>query len=259
MALLSARDIHKKYDDTEVLKGVDLDVEQSQVVALIGASGSGKTTFLRCINLLEEYHQGRIELDGEAIGYAANGRRRRLGERQISAQRARIGMVFQSFNLFPHMTAEANVMLGLTKVRNMPVREAQDRARHWLDRVGLAERRQHYPYQLSGGQQQRVAIARAVAMEPRLMLFDEVTSALDPELVAEVLAVMQDLAKSGMTMVVVSHEMLFVRDVATRVVFMDGGLIAQSGTPDEVLHHPESERLRSFLGRFHGLFGAPAL
>jgi polar amino acid transport system ATP-binding protein len=257
MALLSARDIHKKYDDTEVLKGIDLDIEQGQVVALIGASGSGKTTFLRCINLLEEYHQGRIELDGEAIGYAADGRRKRLGERQISAQRARIGMVFQSFNLFPHMTAEANVMLGLTKVRGMANAEAEERARHWLDRVGLADRRQHYPYQLSGGQQQRVAIARAVAMEPRLMLFDEVTSALDPELVAEVLAVMQDLAKSGMTMVVVSHEMLFVRDVANQVVFMDGGLVAQKGTPDEVLHNPETERLRSFLGRFHGLFGAP--
>ena len=225
------------------------------MVALIGASGSGKTTFLRCINLLEEYHRGRIELDGESIGYAADGRRRKLGERQVSAQRARIGMVFQSFNLFPHMTAEANVMLGLTKVRGMANAEAEERARHWLDRVGLDDRRRHYPYQLSGGQQQRVAIARAVAMEPRLMLFDEVTSALDPELVAEVLAVMQDLARSGMTMVVVSHEMLFVRDVATRVIFMDGGLIAQSGTPDEVLHNPETERLQSFLGRFHGLFG----
>jgi polar amino acid transport system ATP-binding protein len=255
MALLSARDIHKKYDDTEVLKGIDLDIEQSEVVALIGASGSGKTTFLRCINLLEEYHQGRIELEGESIGYTASGRRRKLGERQISAQRAKIGMVFQSFNLFPHMTAEANVMLGLTKVRGMSNAEAADRARHWLDRVGLADRRRHYPYQLSGGQQQRVAIARAVAMEPRLMLFDEVTSALDPELVAEVLAVMQDLARSGMTMVVVSHEMLFVRDVATRVVFMDGGLVAQSGTPDEVLHNPQTERLQSFLGRFHGIFG----
>ena len=257
MALLSARDIHKKYDETEVLKGIDLDIDQGQVVALIGASGSGKTTFLRCINLLEEYHQGRIELDGESIGYAMNGRRRKLGERQISAQRARIGMVFQSFNLFPHMTAEANVMLGLTKVRGLSDADAGERARHWLDRVGLADRRQHYPYQLSGGQQQRVAIARAVAMEPRLMLFDEVTSALDPELVAEVLAVMKDLAKDGMTMVVVSHEMLFVRDVATRVVFMDGGLVAQAGTPDEVLHNPETERLRSFLGRFHGLFGTP--
>ena len=257
MALLSARDIHKKFDQTEVLKGIDLDIEQGQVVALIGASGSGKTTFLRCINLLEEYHQGRITLDGEAIGYAANGHRRRLSERQIAAQRARIGMVFQSFNLFPHMTAEANVMLVLTKVRGMSNAEAEERARHWLDRVGLAERRQHYPYQLSGGQQQRVAIARAVAMEPRLMLFDEVTSALDPELVAEVLAVMQDLAKSGMTMVVVSHEMLFVRDVANQVVFMDGGQVAQKGTPDEVLHNPQTERLRAFLGRFHGLFGGP--
>ena len=254
--LLRAIDIHKSYDDTEVLKGIDLEVHQGEVVALIGSSGSGKTTFLRCVNLLEEYQQGEIDLDGEPIGYRfVNGHRQRLSERAVSAQRARIGFVFQSFNLFPHMTAEQNVMLGLTKVRGMAAAEARERARSWLDRVGLSQRRDHYPYQLSGGQQQRVAIARAVAMEPRLVLFDEVTSALDPELVAEVLAVMQDLAKSGMTMIVVSHEMLFVRDVADRVVFMDGGRIVQQGPPKEVFANPESERLRSFLGRFHGLFG----
>ncbi len=254
--LLRAIDIHKSYDKTEVLKGIDLEVHQGAVVALIGSSGSGKTTFLRCVNLLEEYQQGEIDLDGEPIGYRlVNGKRRRLSERAVSAQRARIGFVFQSFNLFPHMTAEQNVMLGLTKVRGMAVAEARDRARSWLDRVGLSQRRDHYPYQLSGGQQQRVAIARAVAMEPRLVLFDEVTSALDPELVAEVLAVMQDLAKSGMTMIVVSHEMLFVRDVADRVVFMDGGRIVQEGPPRDVFANPANERLRTFLGRFHGLFG----
>jgi ABC-type polar amino acid transport system ATPase subunit len=253
--LLRAADIHKKFGRLEVLKGIDLEVDQGQVVALIGSSGSGKTTFLRCINLLEEYEAGWIELDGEAIGYRnEGGRRRRLGERRVSAQRARIGMVFQQFNLFPHMTAEQNVMLGLTKVRRQGRAEAREVARSWLARVGLDERRDHYPYQLSGGQQQRVAIARAVAMEPRLVLFDEVTSALDPELVAEVLQVMQDLAASGMTMIVVSHEMLFVRDVAHRVVFMDGGRIAQAGPPRELFRNPESERLRAFLGRFHGLF-----
>ena len=253
--LLRATDVHKRFGRVEVLKGIDLEVDQGQVVALIGSSGSGKTTFLRCINLLEEYEAGRIELDGETVGYRIEGgRRRRLGERRVSAQRARIGMVFQQFNLFPHMTAEENVMLGLTKVRKQSRAEARDIARTWLARVGLADRSGHYPYQLSGGQQQRVAIARAVAMEPRLVLFDEVTSALDPELVAEVLQVMQDLAASGMTMIVVSHEMLFVRDVADRVVFVDGGRIAQAGPPQELFRHPESERLRAFLGRFHGLF-----
>jgi polar amino acid transport system ATP-binding protein len=254
--LLRAINVHKSYDQVEVLKGIDLDVEQGQVVALIGASGSGKTTFLRCINLLEEYQQGEIHVDGECIGYrVGGGRRQRLSENRISAQRARIGMVFQQFNLFPHMTAEANVMLGLTKVQGRAKAEARDIARHWLDRVGLAERRDHYPFQLSGGQQQRVAIARAVAMEPRLILFDEVTSALDPELVAEVLSVMRNLAESGMTMVVVSHELLFVREVADRVVFMDAGRIARSGPPETVFRHPDNERLRAFLGRFHGVFG----
>ena len=253
--LLRAINVHKRFDQTEVLKGIDLDVDQGEVVAIIGASGSGKTTFLRCINLLEEYQEGEIHLEGEPIGYRVrDGRRRRLGEGAIAAQRARIGMVFQQFNLFPHMTAEQNVVLGLTRVLGRPAAEARETAAHWLARVGLADRRGHYPYQLSGGQQQRVAIARAVAMEPRLILFDEVTSALDPELVAEVLGVMQDLAQSGMTMLVVSHEMLFVREVATRVVFMDGGRIAQEGPPDELMVNPRSERLRAFLGRFHAVF-----
>jgi polar amino acid transport system ATP-binding protein len=254
--LLEARDIHKSFGKTEVLKGVDLTVAQGSVVALIGASGSGKTTFLRCINVLEEFDQGQIFLDDEPVGYVVRGDiRRRLDERTVSAQRARIAMVFQQYNLFPHLTAQQNVMLGLTKVRGMPAAEAAERAVHWLDRVGLSERRGHYPYQLSGGQQQRVAIARAVAMEPRLVLFDEVTSALDPELVGEVLGVMRDLAEGGMTMVVVSHEMLFVRDVSDHVVFMDQGRVAQQGPPSELFRNPESERLRSFLGRFHGLFG----
>jgi polar amino acid transport system ATP-binding protein len=254
--VLHAVNVHKRFGDTLVLKGIDLEVSEGEVVAIIGASGSGKTTFLRCVNLLEEYEQGEIAVGGETIGYRnQGGRRRRLGEGAISAQRARIGMVFQSFNLFPHMTARENVMLGLTKVQHRPKAEALAIAERWLTRVGLADRQGHYPFQLSGGQQQRVAIARAIAMEPRLMLFDEVTSALDPELVAEVLAVMRDLAKDGMTMLVVSHEMLFVRDVASRVVFMDGGRIQEQGTPKELLYQPKNERLAAFLGRVHGLFG----
>jgi polar amino acid transport system ATP-binding protein len=253
---LTIHDLHKRFGATEVLKGIDLEVQEGEVVAIIGASGSGKTTLLRCVNLLEEYDQGGIAVDGEPIGYRLQGgRRRRLGETAISAQRARIGMVFQSFNLFPHMTALENVMLGLAKVQGRSKVEARAIATRWLTRVGLADRQDHYPFQLSGGQQQRVAIARAIAMEPKLMLFDEVTSALDPELVAEVLGVMQDLARSGMTMLVVSHEMLFVRDVASRVVFMDGGRIQEQGTPKELLYQPGSERLAAFLGRFHGLFG----
>ncbi|MCG7363765.1 amino acid ABC transporter ATP-binding protein [Roseomonas sp. ACRSG] len=254
--LLRARGVRKSFGHVEVLKGIDLDVRQGQVVSLIGASGSGKTTFLRCVNLLEEHDGGEILLDGDPIGYRVEGgKRRRLSEARVSAQRARIGMVFQQFNLFPHLTAEGNIMLGLTKVLGKGAAEARDIAGHWLERVGLAERRGHYPYQLSGGQQQRVAIARAVAMQPRLLLFDEVTSALDPELVAEVLGVMQKLAESGMTMLLVSHEMLFVRDVSDRVVFLDGGQVAQAGPPREVFGKPESERLRNFLGRMHGIFG----
>jgi polar amino acid transport system ATP-binding protein len=260
-ALLAARGVHKSFGKVEVLKGIDLDVYQGQVVSLIGASGSGKTTFLRCVNLLEEHDDGDILLDGDPIGYtsaAAGSRRRRLSEAQVSAQRARIGMVFQQFNLFPHLTAEGNVMLGLTKVLGKSNAEAREIAGHWLSRVGLGERRKYYPYQLSGGQQQRVAMARAVAMEPRLLLFDEVTSALDPELVAEVLTVMKGLAESGMTMLVVSHEMLFVREVSHHVVFMDQGRVAQAGPPGEIFDRPDNERLKGFLGRFHGMFGTAA-
>ncbi|WP_160000204.1 amino acid ABC transporter ATP-binding protein [Roseomonas sp. 18066] len=254
--LLRAIGVRKSFGALEVLKGIDLEVRQGQVVSLIGASGSGKTTFLRCVNMLEEHDAGDILLDGDPIGYRVDGgKRRRMSETAVSAQRARIGMVFQQFNLFPHLTAEENVMLGLTKVLGKTKAEAKDIAGHWLGKVGLEARRGHYPYQLSGGQQQRVAMARAVAMEPRLLLFDEVTSALDPELVAEVLQVMKALAESGMTMLVVSHEMLFVRDVSHHVVFMDQGKVAQAGAPNEVFGNPESERLRSFLGRFHGLFG----
>ncbi len=254
--LLEARGVTKSFDATQVLQGIDLDVRQGQVVSLIGASGSGKTTFLRCINLLEEHDGGEILLDGDPVGYVREGgRRKRLSEARISAQRARIGMVFQQFNLFPHLTARANVTLGLTKVLGKPRTEADDIADHWLGRVGLAEHGARYPWQLSGGQQQRVAIARAVAMQPRLLLFDEVTSALDPELVSEVLAVMQTLATSGMTMLLVSHEMLFVREVSDHVVFLDQGRVAVAGPPAEVFDQPDNERLRSFLGRFQGLFG----
>ena len=255
-ALLQARAVRKTFGQIEVLKGIDLTVQQGQVVSLIGASGSGKTTFLRCINLLEEHDGGEILLDGDPVGYTMAGtRRKRLSETKISAQRARLGMVFQQFNLFPHLSAIDNVMLGLTKVQGKSHSEAKDIAQHWLGRVGLAERSGHYPYQLSGGQQQRVAIARAVAMQPRLLLFDEVTSALDPELVAEVLSVMQGLAESGMTMLLVSHEMMFVRDVSNHVVFLDQGKVAEAGPPSEIFGNPQNDRLKSFLGRFHGLFG----
>ncbi|AMJ61023.1 amino acid ABC transporter ATP-binding protein [Bosea sp. PAMC 26642] len=255
-ALLQAREVRKTFGQIEVLKGIDLTVRQGQVVSLIGASGSGKTTFLRCINLLEEHDGGEILLDGDPVGYTMAGtRRKRLSETKISAQRARLGMVFQQFNLFPHLSAIDNVMLGLTKVQGKSQSEAKDIAQHWLGRVGLADRGGHYPYQLSGGQQQRVAIARAVAMQPRLLLFDEVTSALDPELVAEVLSVMQGLAESGMTMLLVSHEMMFVRDVSNHVVFLDQGKVAEAGAPAEIFGNPQNDRLKSFLGRFHGLFG----
>ena len=238
---IRAQSVGKVYDTAAgpftAVEDFDLTVGDGEFVAIVGPSGCGKSTVLRMVAGLEDVSSGRIEIArGSDPGKPTN------------------SVVFQEYAIFPWKTVIENVAFGL-QMRGISRAERLDVARHWLDRVGLADRRRHYPYQLSGGQQQRVAIARAVAMEPRLMLFDEVTSALDPELVAEVLAVMQDLARSGMTMVVVSHEMLFVRDVATRVVFMDGGLVAQSGTPDEVLHNPQTERLRSFLGRFHGIFG----
>ncbi|MEQ8968320.1 MAG: amino acid ABC transporter ATP-binding protein [Azospirillaceae bacterium] len=247
-ALLEVRDLHKRFGDVTVLDGVDLDVEAREVVAIIGSSGSGKTTFLRCINLLEEFDAGEVRIDGEAIGYRMRGDRRvREPERVIARQRAMTGMAFQHFNLFPHLTAARNVMLGLTKVRGMHKAEARAEAEKWLARVGLADRCDSYPSQLSGGQQQRVAIARAIAMNPKLMLFDEVTSALDPELVAEVLATIKDLADEGMTMLIVTHEMRFARDVADRIVFMNEGRVAEQGPPAELLANPKTQRLQEFL------------
>jgi ABC-type polar amino acid transport system ATPase subunit len=255
--ILRIADLHKRFGALEVLRGVSLDVAQGEVVTLIGSSGSGKTTLLRCINALEEYQQGRIYLGETLLGYReTQGRLARLPESQLARQRADVGMVFQSFNLFPHITVLDNVALGLVYVRRRPRAEARRIAASWLERVGLADKVGAYPFQLSGGQQQRVAIARAVAMEPKLLLFDEVTSALDPELVGEVLSVMQDLARSGQTMLVVSHEMMFVREVAHRVIFMDGGVVAEQGSPEQLLHKPSTDRLRTFLGRFRGVFGA---
>ena len=240
--------VKKAFDKTLVLDGVDLDVGKGEVVVIIGASGSGKTTLLRCINVLETYDAGSIKVDGTEVGFR-DGTSRRRSERELSVIRADIGMVFQMFNLFPHLTAVENVMLGLTKVRGLGREEARGRALKWLARVGLGNKTDNLPSQLSGGQQQRVGIARAVAMDPKVLLLDEITSALDPELVGEVLAAVRDLARDGMTMIVVTHEMTFARDVGTRVVFMDGGRVVEQGQPRELLHDPKNERLKSFLSR----------
>ncbi len=246
--LLLIEDLHKSFDSTQVLRGVDLSMTKGDTISIIGSSGSGKTTLLRCVNMLEEFEQGTISIEGESIGYrVTDQKRQRLRERQIARQRAMTGMVFQQFNLFPHMTALRNVTLGLTKVNQMPRDEARVLAEEWLDRVGLRDHCDHYPGQLSGGQQQRVAIARAIAMSPKLMLFDEVTSALDPELVNEVLAVIKDLAQDGMTMLLVTHEMQFAYEVSDRVIFMHNGRIAEDGPPVEVFLSPRSERLKAFL------------
>ena len=246
--LLIIENLHKKFDDLEVLRGVDLTVNAGDVVSIIGSSGSGKTTLLRCVNLLEDFHDGRILIDGEEIGYTTKGgRRTRLPNAAVARQRALTGMAFQTFNLFPHLTALKNVTLGLLKVRNLKKDEAVAIARRWLDRVGLLDRQDHYPGQLSGGQQQRVAIARAIAMNPKLMLFDEVTSALDPELVNEVLNVIKDLAGDGMTMLLVTHEMRFAFDVSTTVIFMNEGRIGEAGPPSELFLKPQTARLAEFI------------
>jgi polar amino acid transport system ATP-binding protein len=248
--LLAVRDLHKSYGHVEVLKGVSLDVRRGEVTCLIGPSGSGKSTLLRCINHLEKVHKGVVYLDGEIVGYRRAGRRlREVHPREIRATQAQIGMVFQHFNLFPHMTVLENVMEAPLRVRREPRGVVSERAERLLSRVGLADKMRAYPRQLSGGQQQRVAIARALAMEPKLMLFDEPTSALDPELVGEVLDVMRDLALAGMTMVIVTHEMSFAKEVSNLVVFMDGGSIVEQGAPAEVLVAPKHERTRAFLGR----------
>jgi polar amino acid transport system ATP-binding protein len=246
-AILTIRGLTKAFGTHAILRGVDLDVFAGDVVSIIGASGSGKTTLLRCIDLLEEFEGGEIRLDGEMLGYRVDAKRRLLPGRERARQRARIGMVFQSYNLFPHLTARKNVMLGLRRVRGLPAGEASAIAEKWLDRVGLADRRDHYPSALSGGQQQRVAIARALAMEPRLLLLDEVTSALDPELVQEVLLVIRALAEAGTTMLIVTHEMRFARQVSTRTVFMDSGVIVEQGPPADVFGSPKTKRLRDFL------------
>lgn len=246
--LLEIRDLHKQFGSLEVLKGVDCTMRQGEVISIIGSSGSGKTTMLRCINMLEEFQAGSIRIDNEEIGYQTiNGIRRRKKEVEIARQRAMTGMAFQQFNLFPHMSAAKNVMLGLIKVKRMSNEEARAIAEKWLERVGLRERADHFPGQLSGGQQQRVAIARAIAMNPKLMLFDEVTSALDPELVNEVLQVIKDLASDGMSMLLVTHEMRFAYEVSSRVIFMNQGRIGEEGDPRIMFHKPQTERLAEFL------------
>jgi polar amino acid transport system ATP-binding protein len=248
--IVRAVNVSKSFHKIEVLKGIDFEVDKGQVVCLLGPSGSGKTTFLRCINQLETIDGGRIWVDGELMGYAEReGRLQRLTDKAIATQRREIGMVFQRFNLFPHMTALANVAEAPVKVRGMRRRDATETAVALLERVGLADKRSAYPSQLSGGQQQRVAIARALAMKPKLMLFDEPTSALDPELVGEVLAVMRELAGEGMTMVVVTHEMSFAREVADKVVFMDGGVVVEQGEPKQIINDPQHARTRAFLSR----------
>ncbi|MCK0198734.1 amino acid ABC transporter ATP-binding protein [Ancylobacter sp. 6x-1] len=246
--LLEMQGLRKQYGTVEVLKGVDCTMRQGEVISIIGSSGSGKTTMLRCINMLEEFQGGRILIDGEAIGYdEIAGVRRRKSEKEIARQRALTGMAFQQFNLFPHLSAAQNVMLGLIKVKKMSRDEARVVAEQWLGRVGLSARADHYPGQLSGGQQQRVAIARAIAMNPRLMLFDEVTSALDPELVGEVLQVIKGLAAEGMSMLLVTHEMRFAYEVSSRVIFMNQGVIVEQGDPKEMFLRPGTERLAEFL------------
>jgi polar amino acid transport system ATP-binding protein len=249
--VVSIRGLGKSFGANRVLTGIDLDVHRGEVVAIIGPSGSGKTTLLRCVNALETYEEGSLRLDGKEVAYVedATGRRRRRKEGELSAIRTETGMVFQMFYLFPHLTAAENIMLGLRKVRGKTKAEARTIAERWLSRVGLAGKFDSYPAQLSGGQQQRVGIARAVAMEPKVLLLDEITSALDPELVGEVLAVVRQLAKDGMTMLLVTHEMAFAREVSDLVVFMDEGRIVIKDKPAAVLENPRHERLKAFLSR----------
>jgi polar amino acid transport system ATP-binding protein len=246
--MVLAEGVHKRFGRLEVLQGINLEVSRGEVMCLLGPSGSGKSTFLRCINHLEKINSGRLSVDGELVGYReAGGKLHELHENEVARKRSEIGMVFQHFHLFPHMTAVENVMLAPTRVKGVKRSEARHRAEALLAQVGLAEKANVYPVALSGGQQQRVAIARALAMEPKLMLFDEPTSALDPELVGDVLDAMRRLAFDGMTMIVVTHEIGFAREVADTVVFMDAGVVVESGKPADVLGNPREERTRTFL------------
>jgi polar amino acid transport system ATP-binding protein len=249
-AMVRAEGVHKRFGRLEVLKGITLEVQPGEVMCLLGPSGSGKSTFLRCINHLEKINSGRLSVDGELVGYRESaGKLHELHEREVARKRAEIGMVFQHFNLFPHMTALENVTLAPMLVGKVGRAEAEQRGRDLITRVGLADKVNTYPVALSGGQQQRVAIARALAMQPKLMLFDEPTSALDPELVGDVLDVMRQLARDGMTMIVVTHEMGFAREVADTAVFMDAGVVVESGDPKQVLVNPREERTKAFLSK----------
>ena len=250
--MIEVQDLRKSFGKLEVLAGLGFEVDRGQVLTIIGPSGSGKSTILRCVNFLEEYEGGRIRIDGESVGYSfgPNGERKRQPERRIARMRAEVGIVFQSYNLFPHRSVMDNVTMAPINVKGMQRREARELALGLLEKVGLVDKVGEYPSRLSGGQQQRVAIARALAMQPKVMLFDEVTSALDPELVGEVLGVMQQLAEEGMTMLIVTHEMDFAREVGNRLLFIDQGRIVEEGVPAEVLAHPRTQRLQGFLGRF---------
>jgi polar amino acid transport system ATP-binding protein len=246
--MIDARAVRKSFGSNEVLKGITLQVEQGQVLCLLGPSGSGKSTFLRCINHLETINGGRLYVEGELMGFREGSDAiYEMKPNAIAKQRSEIGMVFQRFNLFPHLTAIENVIEAPIGVKKLSKADAIKKARELLGSVGLSDKADHYPSQLSGGQQQRVAIARALAMEPKLMLFDEPTSALDPELVGDVLDVMRNLAKSGMTMIVVTHEIGFAREVADRVVFMDSGVVVEEGTPAQVLDNPQNQRTKAFI------------
>ena len=248
--LIQIKNLYKSFGDTEVLKGVSIDINRGEVVSIIGPSGSGKTTLLRCINVLTKYDKGSIKIDNVEIGYTSDDEKNRKerSENQLSEFRSELGMVFQLFYLFPHLTALENVMLGLRKVRKLSKVKAADQAKYWLQRVGLTEKINSLPSEMSGGQQQRVGIARAVAMDPKVLLLDEITSALDPELVGEVLEVVQKLVEDGMTMIIVTHEMSFASDVSNRIVFMDEGKIEIDGTPSEIFDS-KNERLNTFLAR----------
>ena len=248
--MVKAEGVHKRFGRLEVLKGITLEVAPSEVMCLLGPSGSGKSTLLRCMNHLEKIDSGRLWVGGELVGYRQSGDKlHELRESDVARRRAEIGMVFQRFNLFPHMTVLENVIEAPVRVKDVPKEEAVARARTLLDRVGLSDKLKGYPSQLSGGQQQRVAIARALAMQPKIMLFDEPTSALDPELIGDVLDVMRGLARDGMTMVCVTHEIGFAREVGDTVVFMDGGEVLESGAPAEVFSNPRHERTKAFLSK----------